>query len=138
MGGDNLAIDSIASLLANLRSDHAVAMCGRKSIDIYSSKGPPFMFGMSHCLSMISLPILNPSLFALCCSEHPKVIFIQKAFRSLKQIFIEENVKNAFQVVQFEVDIMKISYPLRLREEKLRQNGRFQPIPHLDWRLGEV
>jgi hypothetical protein len=61
----NLAIDNIASLLVNLRSDHTIAICGRRSIDIYSSKGSAFMFGLLRRLSMISLPITDPSLFGV-------------------------------------------------------------------------
>jgi hypothetical protein len=57
MWSEKLAIDSIVSLSVNLRCDHAVAMCGRRSIDIYSSKCPAFMFGLSHRLSMTSLRI---------------------------------------------------------------------------------
>jgi hypothetical protein len=36
-------INRIASLLVNLGSDHTFAMCGRRTIDVHSSKGSSFI-----------------------------------------------------------------------------------------------
>jgi hypothetical protein len=65
-------------------------------------------------------------------------MFIQMAFRSLRQIFIEVNVKNAFKILQFEVDIPETPYTLRLREQKVRQNDKFQPDSHFDCPLDQL
>jgi hypothetical protein len=66
-----------------------------------------------------------------CSWDDLTVSFVQRAFRSLRQIFIDPNVQNGFKMFQFEVDILEIPDTLRVREQKLRQNDKFQSISHL-------
>jgi hypothetical protein len=48
------------------------------------------------------------------------IAFIQKAFHSLKQTFVPNNVRNAFKMLGFEFNITKSPYTPLLQEEKLR------------------
>jgi hypothetical protein len=68
----------------------------------------------------------------LSCSDDLIVGFIQRPFRSLREIFIQVNVKNASKIFEFDVDTTETPYTLQLREEKLGQNDRCQPISNLD------
>jgi hypothetical protein len=66
------------------------------------------------------------------------VAFIQKAFHSLKQTFVPNNVRNAFKMLGFEFNIAKSPYTLLLREEKLRGSQRFREISDADYPLDQL
>jgi hypothetical protein len=54
--------------------------------------------------------------------------FIQKVFHSLKQMFVPDNVRNAFKMLEFEFNITKSPYTLLLREDKLRGSPGFREM----------
>jgi hypothetical protein len=56
------------------------------------------------------------------------VAFIQQAFHSLKQTFVPDNVRNAFKMLGFELNIAKSPDTLLLQEEKLRGSRKFPKI----------
>jgi hypothetical protein len=59
------------------------------------------------------------------------VTFIQTAFRSAGELFIEENVENTFKMLQFEVALTATSRNLRLQGQKLRQHEASSQLPTL-------
>jgi hypothetical protein len=66
------------------------------------------------------------------------VAFIQKAFHSLKQAFVPDNVRNAFQILGFQFHIANSPYTRLLREEKLRGSQRFREIWDADDPLDQL
>jgi hypothetical protein len=66
------------------------------------------------------------------------VAFIQKAFHSVKQTFVPDNVRNAFKMLGFEFNIAKSPYTLLLREEKLRGSQAFREIWDADYPLDQL
>jgi hypothetical protein len=66
------------------------------------------------------------------------VAFIQKVFHLLKQAFVSDNVRNAFNMLEVEFDINKSPYTLLLREEKLRGSQGFREIWDADHPLDQL
>jgi hypothetical protein len=66
------------------------------------------------------------------------VAFIQKAFQSLKQTFVPDNMRNAFKRFGFEFNIAKSPYILLLREEKLRGSLGFRELWDADDPLDQL
>jgi hypothetical protein len=66
------------------------------------------------------------------------IAFIQKAFHSLKQTLVPDNVRNAFKVLGFEFNIAKSPYTLLLWEEKLRGTQGFREIWDADYPLDQL
>jgi hypothetical protein len=75
------------------------------------------LFGLSKRKLHHQLPLENSG---------PTLTFIQKAFHSLKQIFVLNNVRNAFEMLELEFNPAKSPFTLLLREEKLRASQRFR------------
>jgi hypothetical protein len=63
--------------------------------------------------------------------------FIQKVLHLLKQMFVRDNVRNAFKMLGFEFNITKSPYILLLREEKLRASQGFRDIRDADHPLDQ-
>jgi hypothetical protein len=64
--------------------------------------------------------------------------FIQKAFHSLKQTFVADNVRSAFRMLGFEFNISETPYTLLFREEKLRQSHGFREIREVDYPVDKL
>jgi hypothetical protein len=71
------------------------------------------------------------------CNDDAVVMFIQKAFHSLKQTFVPDNVRNAFKMVGIEFTIAKPPCTLLLREEKVRGSQGFREIWDADHPLDQ-
>jgi hypothetical protein len=66
------------------------------------------------------------------------VAFIQKAFHSLKQTFVPDNVRKAFNMLGFQFHIAKSPYTLLLREEKLGGGQGLREIWDADYPLDQL
>jgi hypothetical protein len=64
--------------------------------------------------------------------------FIRNAFHSLKQTFVPENVRNAFQMLGFEFNVAKSPYIVLFQEERLRGSHGFREIWDADSPLDEL
>jgi hypothetical protein len=54
--------------------------------------------------------------------------FIRNAFYALKQTFVPDNVRRAFQLLGLEFNITQTLYTLLFRENKVRRSQGFQEI----------
>jgi hypothetical protein len=91
---------------------------------------PPHTTRIFQALDVSLFDILKRKLrYKLPLGNDDQVVaFIQKAFHSLKQTFVPDNVRNAFKMLGFEFRIAKSLYTLLLREEKLRGAQGFREI----------
>jgi hypothetical protein len=66
------------------------------------------------------------------------VNFIRKAFHTLKQPFVPENVRSAFKLPGLEFTMTQILYTLLFREDKLRRSRGFQEIWKVKYPLDQL
>jgi hypothetical protein len=91
---------------------------------------PPHTTQVFQALDLSLFGVLKRELqYKLPLGNDDRVVgFIQKAFHSLKQTFVPNNVGNAFKMLEFECNTAKSPYTLLLREEKLHGSQRFREI----------
>jgi hypothetical protein len=98
--------------------------------DVKEMTFPPHTTQLFHALDLGLFGVLKGK----CQYQLPRgnddrvVAFIQKAFHSLKQTFVPDNVRNALKMLRFEFHIAKSPYTLLLREEELRGSQGFQEL----------
>jgi hypothetical protein len=100
---------------------------------------PPHTTQVFQALDLSLFGILKRKLrYKLLLGNDDRVVkFFPKAFHSLKQTFVPDNVRNAFKMLGFEFNIARSLYTLLLREEKLRGSQPFPEIWDPDYPLDQ-
>jgi hypothetical protein len=100
----------------------------------------PHMTQLFQALDLSIFGILKRNLqYKLLLGIDDRVVaFIQKAFHSLKQTFVPDNVRNAFNMLGFQFHIANSPYTLLLREEKLGGSQGFRDIWDGDHSLDQL
>jgi hypothetical protein len=126
---DNCSIQTRPEVLPILREhDVKVIPFPPHTTQLFQSLGLS-IFGVLKRKLHSELPLGNDELI---------IAFIQKAFRSLKQTFVPDNVRNAFEIFGFELNIVKSNHTLLLREEQLHGSQGFRDIWNADYALDQL
>jgi hypothetical protein len=109
----------------------------------HSVKGIPFPRPTTrrfHALDLSPFGVLQRKLqYRLPLGDDERTFgVIQKAFHSVKQTFLPDNVRNAFEMLRFKFNIAKSPDTLLLREEKLRGSPGFQEMRDVDGALDQL
>jgi hypothetical protein len=71
-------------------------------------------------------------------NDNLTVNVIPKAFHTLKQTYVPDNVRSAFKLFGLEFNITQTPYTLLFREDTLRRSQRFQEIWETNYPLNQL